>query len=168
MNMLITTCVLLFLSASVGAQSHLLIKKGSEYHFQNEIFHFGELDKVYVNYKPSLEVYNLGFRKRDLSKNVALAGLYLFGGGVLLSYLGADALIANGGGSTALVVGLLSIGSSIILEFVAIGMSVNAGGLLKEARYTFNEVMIQRHGYKSEATLSFGMMKNGIGLVYSF
>ena len=66
------------------------------------------------------------------------------------------------------IVGGLSLTLGALLELVGLVPRLLGAKKLRRARSTFNFEMIERHGYKIESDLSFGMTRNGAGFVYSF
>ncbi len=167
MKFLIAFLLCFFALQSFG-QNKLLVKKTkSLYSFDGQLYGFQELGSVYELHEPALKRYLSGRRNKKISNILAWSGLGLFLGGIVVGLSGAEAAFNSTSDSTA-EIGLAMMALMIPVELTAIVFRITAGSKLRKARNIFNLEMLERHGYRSEAYLSFGATNNGLGLVLTF
>jgi len=152
--------IALFITSSAMGQADLLMKKKSIYYFKNKEYKCEELGVVYKDHPKSLELYYSGKSVANISGTIGYIGL-----GFLVAGFGVT-FTSDGYGSAA--VGGLSIIVGLLFEVVALVPLSIGKNKLKKARRLFNFDMMEKHGYESNPSLSFGATGNGLGLVYQF
>ncbi len=154
------------ISYSLVGQADLLEKKGRKYTYKGVVYKCKELSTIYKDNQEAMDLYISGRSHKKAANLTAYIGLGFIGLGLGSGLAGS---IAGGDiGLVGLILGVLSAGVGIVLEIVAITPRIVGNRKLKKARKTFNFEMIERHGYKSDTSLLFGVTKNGIGLVMQF
>ena len=158
MKILWVFIALLFSCAALG-QAELMSKKGSKYYYKNKIYNYKELGTVYAGHDEALEIYMSGRGNIRGANVMAYTGL----GMILLGVA-----MASGGRLDGGILGGFSIATGVLLEVIGLIPRGIGKSKLSKAMKTFNFDMIERHGYNTDPSLSFGMTRNGIGLVYQF
>ena len=150
----------LLISISSFGQTKLLEKNGNRYIFEGKEYKFKELGQVYSTHEVSLDLYNNGRNKKRVARNMSYIGVGIIGLGI-----GGGLIVGDVSGA---IVAALSIAGGVVLELIALAPRGIGNRKLRKARKEFNYEMIERHGYKEDTSLIFGVTKGGVGLVYQF
>jgi hypothetical protein len=151
--------IILFFSCSVMGQQDLLIKKEQDYYYQNTRYKCKELGPIYRQNKESYELYISGRKFKKIGQISAYTGAGLIMAGVA---------VAPGVSLQNKNTGLLIVGVGLFFEMLAITPLLIGRRNLIKARQTFNFKMLERHGFKSDTSLSLAPTHNGFGLLLSF
>ncbi|MEM9547723.1 MAG: hypothetical protein AAGA77_17205 [Bacteroidota bacterium] len=166
MKFLVSVLLCLIVFQSFG-QNKVLVKKNKYlYSFDGKLYAFEELGSVYELHEPALKRYKSGRNHKKISKILGWSGLGLFVGGIVVGVSGIESAFSNS--TSTIEAGLAMMVLAIPVELTAIVFRIIAGSKLRKARKIFNLEMLERHGYRSEAYLSFGTTPNGLGLVLTF
>lgn len=151
--------LLIFSSSAIG-QADLVTKKGSKYYYKGDQYKCKELGIIYKDSEEAMDIYSSG-RKNVKSANFTA---YL---GIALIVVGLGVAV-NSDSFQGVIAGSLSIVIGLVVEVVALVPLGIGKGKIRKAMNIFNFDMIERHGYQEEPSVSLGVTKNGIGLVYHF
>jgi len=159
-------CIPILFSINALSQVDLLSKEGSKYYYIGNKYNYKELDFIYELHQPALELYLSGRQLRIHAKKSGLIGLGLWIGGVTLIVTGAESPRSSWYPNEFASFATFSLMGSFILEIIALVQRIKGGKKLKRAKNIFNYHMIEKHGYQSDNSFSFGITKNGLGFIY--
>ncbi len=151
--------ILMVFAISAFGQDYLLIKEGKKYRFNGLEYKINELGTVYGENEEALKLYNDGMRAKSRSQIMAAGGLMSFLAGLVIYVNVSEENKAYGGWMMI---------AGVVLEPLALGLSLNGSIKLVKARKVFNEDLLEKRKYKSNSSLSIGSTKNGIGLTLIF
>lgn len=161
--------IFLFILFSINAicQTEFLTKKGSTYFYKGQEYKYTELEPLYAQHLPALELYNYSFYLKKRSRNSFLAsgGLIAFGTGLIL--IGAEGPTGRSPYDDPSFAAYTILGGIIAVGIGAF-QRLLSWRKLDKARTAYNFYLIEQNGYDSQMHLELTQTSNGIGFVLNF